>query len=153
MQLWAELAAQVQPECWPPSASLRLTSNRLGRRFQQLVLLHYAGRARLRNSVWVGRRMRGAWKKTKPIIIALSFSSAAFTDCVRFSLQTSSLPVVMISNVSQLPNAWASIIWYNLSTNDPQVSLQCANTDFLHLYVSVIWLPNAVITKKAVSPS
>uniref|UniRef100_A0A8B9U787 Signal transducer and activator of transcription n=1 Tax=Anas zonorhyncha TaxID=75864 RepID=A0A8B9U787_9AVES len=59
---------------------------------------------RLRNSVWV----------------ALSFSSAAFTDCVRFSLQTSSLPVVMISNVSQLPNAWASIIWYNLSTNDPQ---------------------------------
>ncbi|KAJ7398544.1 hypothetical protein BTVI_124330 [Pitangus sulphuratus] len=34
--------------------------------------------------------------------------------------QTSSLPVVMISNVSQLPNAWASIIWYNLSTNDPQ---------------------------------
>uniref|UniRef100_A0A8C3CX15 Signal transducer and activator of transcription n=1 Tax=Cairina moschata TaxID=8855 RepID=A0A8C3CX15_CAIMO len=51
---------------------------------------------------------------------ALSFSSAAFTDCVRFPLQTSSLPVVMISNVSQLPNAWASIIWYNLSTNDPQ---------------------------------
>uniref|UniRef100_A0A8B9E7Z8 Signal transducer and activator of transcription 1 n=1 Tax=Anser cygnoides TaxID=8845 RepID=A0A8B9E7Z8_ANSCY len=44
----------------------------------------------------------------------------AFTYCVRFSHQTSSLPVVMISNVSQLPNAWASIIWYNLSTNDPQ---------------------------------
>uniref|UniRef100_A0A0D9RI15 Signal transducer and activator of transcription n=1 Tax=Chlorocebus sabaeus TaxID=60711 RepID=A0A0D9RI15_CHLSB len=34
--------------------------------------------------------------------------------------QTSSLPVVMISNVSQLPNAWASIIWYNVSTNDSQ---------------------------------
>ncbi|KAF3824281.1 hypothetical protein GH733_008566, partial [Mirounga leonina] len=26
----------------------------------------------------------------------------------------------MISNVSQLPNAWASIIWYNVSTNDSQ---------------------------------
>ncbi|XP_007420452.1 signal transducer and activator of transcription 4 [Python bivittatus] len=35
-------------------------------------------------------------------------------------LETSSLPVVMISNVSQLPNAWASVIWYNLSTSEPQ---------------------------------
>ncbi|XP_048338997.1 signal transducer and activator of transcription 4-like [Sphaerodactylus townsendi] len=26
----------------------------------------------------------------------------------------------MISNVSQLPNAWASTIWYNLSTNEAQ---------------------------------
>ncbi|XP_023398450.1 signal transducer and activator of transcription 4 isoform X2 [Loxodonta africana] len=34
--------------------------------------------------------------------------------------ETNSLPVVMISNVSQLPNAWASIIWYNVSTNDSQ---------------------------------
>uniref|UniRef100_A0A8B9N7X8 Signal transducer and activator of transcription n=1 Tax=Accipiter nisus TaxID=211598 RepID=A0A8B9N7X8_9AVES len=51
---------------------------------------------------------------------ALPLSSAAFTFCIRSFHQTSSLPVVMISNVSQLPNAWASIIWYNLSTNDPQ---------------------------------
>ena len=38
-----------------------------------------------------------------------------------FLNQTCSLPVVMISNVSQLPNAWASIIWYNVSTSDSQV--------------------------------
>lgn len=50
--------------------------------------------------------------------------SAAFTYHIHSFHQTSSLPVVMISNVSQLPNAWASIIWYNLSTNDPQVGPQ-----------------------------
>uniref|UniRef100_A0A8B9U8Q5 Signal transducer and activator of transcription n=1 Tax=Anas zonorhyncha TaxID=75864 RepID=A0A8B9U8Q5_9AVES len=46
----------------------------------------------------------------------------SLTYCCSFStsLYGDSLPVVMISNVSQLPNAWASIIWYNLSTNDPQ---------------------------------
>ncbi|XP_067891753.1 signal transducer and activator of transcription 4-like isoform X1 [Heterodontus francisci] len=33
-------------------------------------------------------------------------------------LETSSLPVVVISNVSQLPSGWASVIWYNMLMND-----------------------------------
>lgn len=37
------------------------------------------------------------------------------------SWQTSSLPIVVISNVSQLPCGWASILWYNMLTSDPKV--------------------------------
>lgn len=84
---------------------------------------------------------------------ALILSSAAFTHCIHSLHQTSSLPVVMISNVSQLPNAWASIIWYNLSTNDPQVGPQYANTNFLHFHICVIWLLNTLSIKKDVFPS
>uniref|UniRef100_A0AAR2JW10 Signal transducer and activator of transcription n=1 Tax=Pygocentrus nattereri TaxID=42514 RepID=A0AAR2JW10_PYGNA len=36
------------------------------------------------------------------------------------SLQTHSLPVVVISNICQMPNAWASILWYNMLTNHPK---------------------------------
>lgn len=39
------------------------------------------------------------------------------------SLQTHSLPVVVISNICQMPNAWASILWYNMLTNNPKVGL------------------------------
>ncbi|ROL40904.1 Signal transducer and activator of transcription 1 [Anabarilius grahami] len=33
---------------------------------------------------------------------------------------TTSLPIVVISNVSQLPSGWASIMWYNMLTSDPK---------------------------------
>uniref|UniRef100_A0A6Q2Z903 Signal transducer and activator of transcription n=1 Tax=Esox lucius TaxID=8010 RepID=A0A6Q2Z903_ESOLU len=33
---------------------------------------------------------------------------------------TISLPVVVISNVSQLPSGWASILWYNMLTTEPK---------------------------------
>uniref|UniRef100_A0A671L4E7 Signal transducer and activator of transcription n=1 Tax=Sinocyclocheilus anshuiensis TaxID=1608454 RepID=A0A671L4E7_9TELE len=33
---------------------------------------------------------------------------------------TCSLPLVVISNVSQLPGGWASVMWYNLLTDDPK---------------------------------
>lgn len=39
-------------------------------------------------------------------------------------LQTHSLPVVVISNICQMPNAWASILWYNMLTNHPKVSIK-----------------------------
>lgn len=39
-----------------------------------------------------------------------------------FAPQTHSLPVVVISNICQMPNAWASILWYNMLTNNPKVS-------------------------------
>lgn len=35
-------------------------------------------------------------------------------------LETCSLPLVVISNVSQLPGGWASVMWYNLLTDDPK---------------------------------
>lgn len=38
------------------------------------------------------------------------------------SLQTCSLPLVVISNVSQLPGGWVSVMWYNLLTDEPRVS-------------------------------
>lgn len=41
--------------------------------------------------------------------------------CHILSLQTHSLPVVVISNICQMPNAWASILWYNMLTNNPKV--------------------------------
>ncbi|XP_078003046.1 signal transducer and activator of transcription 4 isoform X1 [Phascolarctos cinereus] len=51
---------------------------------------------------------------------SISFETQICLYGLTIDLETNSLPVVMISNVSQLPNAWASIIWYNLSTNDSQ---------------------------------
>lgn len=38
-----------------------------------------------------------------------------------FLLQAMSLPVVVISNVCQLPSGWASILWYNMLTTEPKV--------------------------------
>ncbi|XP_052048284.1 signal transducer and activator of transcription 4 isoform X1 [Apodemus sylvaticus] len=51
---------------------------------------------------------------------SITFETQICLYGLTINLETSSLPVVMISNVSQLPNAWASIIWYNVSTNDSQ---------------------------------
>ncbi|XP_075385090.1 signal transducer and activator of transcription 4 isoform X1 [Tenrec ecaudatus] len=51
---------------------------------------------------------------------SITFESQICLYGLNIDLETSSLPVVMISNVSQLPNAWASIIWYNVSTSDSQ---------------------------------
>ncbi|XP_025704194.1 signal transducer and activator of transcription 4 isoform X1 [Callorhinus ursinus] len=51
---------------------------------------------------------------------SITFETQICLYRLTIDLETSSLPVVMISNVSQLPNAWASIIWYNVSTNDSQ---------------------------------
>ncbi|XP_033612223.1 signal transducer and activator of transcription 4 isoform X3 [Fukomys damarensis] len=51
---------------------------------------------------------------------SIAFEAQICLYGLTIDLETSSLPVVMISNVSQLPNAWASIIWYNLSTSDSQ---------------------------------
>ncbi|XP_045908501.1 signal transducer and activator of transcription 1a isoform X3 [Micropterus dolomieu] len=35
-------------------------------------------------------------------------------------MQAMSLPVVVISNVCQLPSGWASILWYNMLTTEPK---------------------------------
>ncbi|KAE8580023.1 hypothetical protein XENTR_v10024276 [Xenopus tropicalis] len=51
---------------------------------------------------------------------SISFETQVCLYGLAIDLETSSLPVVMISNVSQLPSAWASVIWYNLFSSEPQ---------------------------------
>ncbi|XP_069471781.1 signal transducer and activator of transcription 4 [Ambystoma mexicanum] len=51
---------------------------------------------------------------------SMSFETQFELYGLTMDLEISSLPLVIISNVSQLPSAWASILWYNLCTNDLQ---------------------------------
>ncbi|MEE6490420.1 hypothetical protein FKM82_015874 [Ascaphus truei] len=51
---------------------------------------------------------------------SISFETQVCLYGLTIDLETNSLPVVMISNVSQLPSAWASIIWHNLFTSESQ---------------------------------
>ncbi|XP_061744973.1 signal transducer and activator of transcription 1a isoform X2 [Nerophis ophidion] len=57
----------------------------------------------------------------------LSFESMLQHDQsgIKIQLEALSLPVVVISNVIQLPSGWASILWYNMLTTEPK------NLDFL----------------------
>ncbi|XP_018094530.1 signal transducer and activator of transcription 1-alpha/beta isoform X3 [Xenopus laevis] len=48
----------------------------------------------------------------------LSFETQLCQPGLVVDLETSSLPIVVISNVSQLPSGWASILWYNMLTSE-----------------------------------
>ncbi|KAM9305265.1 LOW QUALITY PROTEIN: signal transducer and activator of transcription 1-alpha/beta [Gastrophryne carolinensis] len=45
---------------------------------------------------------------------SLSFETQLCQPGLVVELETTSLPIVVISNVSQLPSGWASILWYNM---------------------------------------
>ncbi|KAG8558641.1 hypothetical protein GDO81_017076 [Engystomops pustulosus] len=47
---------------------------------------------------------------------SLSFETQLCQPGLVVDLETVSLPIVVISNVSQLPSGWASILWYNMLT-------------------------------------
>ncbi|XP_015214803.1 signal transducer and activator of transcription 4 [Lepisosteus oculatus] len=51
---------------------------------------------------------------------SISFEAQFCIQGLNIDLETCSLPLVVISNVSQLPGGWASVIWYNLLTDDPR---------------------------------
>ncbi|XP_033870941.1 signal transducer and activator of transcription 1-alpha/beta-like isoform X3 [Acipenser ruthenus] len=51
---------------------------------------------------------------------SISFETQLCQPGLVIDLETSSLPLVVISNVSQLPSGWASILWYNMLTNEPK---------------------------------
>ncbi|XP_069081977.1 signal transducer and activator of transcription 4 [Pleurodeles waltl] len=51
---------------------------------------------------------------------SISFETQVQLYGLTIDLEARSLPLVIISNVSQFPSAWASILWYNLCTSDPQ---------------------------------
>uniref|UniRef100_A0A673J682 Signal transducer and activator of transcription n=1 Tax=Sinocyclocheilus rhinocerous TaxID=307959 RepID=A0A673J682_9TELE len=51
---------------------------------------------------------------------SLNFEAMLMLQGLDIDLETWSLPLVVISNVSQLPGGWASVMWYNLLTDDPK---------------------------------
>lgn len=51
---------------------------------------------------------------------SLSFEACFTVQGLNIDLETCSLPLVVISNVSQLPGGWASVMWYNLLTEEPK---------------------------------
>uniref|UniRef100_A0A8C9W3Q6 Signal transducer and activator of transcription n=1 Tax=Scleropages formosus TaxID=113540 RepID=A0A8C9W3Q6_SCLFO len=51
---------------------------------------------------------------------SLSFEAQLSIQGLNIDLETCSLPLVVISNVSQLPGGWASVMWYNLLTDEPK---------------------------------
>uniref|UniRef100_A0A672UH71 Signal transducer and activator of transcription n=1 Tax=Strigops habroptila TaxID=2489341 RepID=A0A672UH71_STRHB len=50
----------------------------------------------------------------------ITFETEVYHQGLKIDLETHSLPVVVISNICQMPNAWASILWYNMLTNNPK---------------------------------
>uniref|UniRef100_A0A3B4AV70 Signal transducer and activator of transcription n=1 Tax=Periophthalmus magnuspinnatus TaxID=409849 RepID=A0A3B4AV70_9GOBI len=59
-----------------------------------------------------------------PLIVTEELHSLSFESELQLNqsgldirLEATSLPVVVISNVCQLPSGWASILWYNMLTN------------------------------------
>ncbi|XP_061782469.1 signal transducer and activator of transcription 4 isoform X1 [Nerophis lumbriciformis] len=50
----------------------------------------------------------------------LCFEAYFTVQGLNIDLETCSLPLVVISNGCQLPGAWASIMWYNLLTDEPK---------------------------------
>ncbi len=81
----------------------------------------------LSNPVWLSRHVcRFGGKTTFPhsivvfkhsIDLAVQFLWPYFL----FPSQTSSLPVVVISNSSQQQSAWAAVLWFNMLCSDPEV--------------------------------
>ncbi|XP_077175615.1 signal transducer and activator of transcription 1-alpha/beta isoform X2 [Paroedura picta] len=51
---------------------------------------------------------------------ALCFETTLEQGGLIIDLETASLPIVVISNVSQLPSGWASILWYNMLSSEPK---------------------------------
>ncbi|XP_055764342.1 uncharacterized protein LOC129840467 [Salvelinus fontinalis] len=71
------------------------------------------------------QRVTGRGKKEGPLIVTeelhcICFESELNQSGLEIKLGTISLPIVVISNVSQLPSGWASILWYNMLTSEPQ---------------------------------
>lgn len=64
---------------------------------------------------------RSLWKKIKQNKRFDSSVASFYTLVLSSCLQAISLPVVVISNVCQLPSGWASILWYNMLTTEPKV--------------------------------
>ncbi|KAL6462036.1 hypothetical protein MHYP_G00301810 [Metynnis hypsauchen] len=71
------------------------------------------------------RKVAGNRTSEGPLIVTEELHSFTFEAELCWSglvinFETTSLPIVVISNVSQLPCGWASIMWYNMLTSEPK---------------------------------
>lgn len=71
------------------------------------------------------RKVTGNRTSEGPLIVTEELHSITFEAELCWSgmfmnFETTSLPIVVISNVSQLPSGWASIMWYNMLTSEPK---------------------------------
>ncbi|KAI2650509.1 Signal transducer and activator of transcription 1 [Labeo rohita] len=71
------------------------------------------------------KKVTGNRTSEGPLIVTEELHSITFEAELCWSgmvlnFETSSLPIVVISNVSQLPSGWASIMWYNMLTSEPK---------------------------------
>ncbi|XP_073718405.1 signal transducer and activator of transcription 1a isoform X2 [Misgurnus anguillicaudatus] len=71
------------------------------------------------------RKVTGNRTSEGPLIVSEELHSITFEAELCWSgmvmnFETTSLPIVVISNVSQLPSGWASIMWYNMLTSEPK---------------------------------
>ncbi|NXT43446.1 STAT1 protein, partial [Pelecanoides urinatrix] len=72
------------------------------------------GRGPCKQGIAVETCLQLVWRKTAA---GVQDSLTCFLLC---PFQTTSLPIVVISNVSQLPSGWASILWFNMLSTDPK---------------------------------
>uniref|UniRef100_A0AAR2KZ59 Signal transducer and activator of transcription n=1 Tax=Pygocentrus nattereri TaxID=42514 RepID=A0AAR2KZ59_PYGNA len=82
--------------------------------------------------------MAAEFRHLGPLIVTEELHSFTFEAELCWSglvinFETTSLPIVVISNVSQLPCGWASIMWYNMLTSEPK------NLSFFVSPPSVSW--------------
>ncbi|CAI5638436.1 unnamed protein product [Oreochromis niloticus] len=75
------------------------------------------------------KEQKGPGNRTNdgPLIVTEELHSLSFESELQLNqsgldikLEAISLPVVVISNVCQLPSGWASILWYNMLTTEPK---------------------------------
>ncbi|XP_019732805.1 signal transducer and activator of transcription 1a isoform X1 [Hippocampus comes] len=73
------------------------------------------------------QKVAGNRNSEVPLIVTKELHSLSFESELQLSqsgtkikLEALSLPVVVISNVCQLPSGWASILWYNMLTSEPK---------------------------------
>ncbi|XP_054832914.1 signal transducer and activator of transcription 2 isoform X2 [Eublepharis macularius] len=77
-----------------------------------------------------GKGGKGASEGSLPITEELHVITFTLDYCylgLRCQLQTSTLPVVIFSNVNQASSAWASILWFNMLGADPKNQLFFSN--------------------------
>ncbi|XP_023687995.1 signal transducer and activator of transcription 2 isoform X1 [Paramormyrops kingsleyae] len=69
----------------------------------------------------------------------ISFQTEFELHGLSVTLQTSSLPVVIISNSSQQQAAWASVLWFNMVSTDPSVRGHMENISFFNNPSPATW--------------
>uniref|UniRef100_A0A4W5KVK1 Signal transducer and activator of transcription n=1 Tax=Hucho hucho TaxID=62062 RepID=A0A4W5KVK1_9TELE len=77
--------------------------------------------------IWVGSRLHSLSLSVTEELHIINFFTEFLLHDVSVSLETSSLPVVIISNSSQQQSAWASILWFNMLCLEPKNLLFFAN--------------------------